>query len=170
MQLRKLYLHWVDMEANNYLVGELREFIEPGKVIYEIEYYKDCVDYLSATFNYFDRISGCPYQKRLVFRYTNRYPWFILERTPNDRRPDLDELLKEANLKYYDRWLYLIWNHGVCNVDRYFVSEIKNDKDYRHQWLHDFSIRGCVSNSNNDNSNNPSNNSRPNIENSNFFN
>lgn len=170
MQLRKLYLHWVDMEANNYLVGELREFIEPGKVIYEIEYYKDCVDYLSATFNYFDRISGCPYQKRLVFRYTNRYPWFILERTPNDRRPDLDELLKEANLKYYDRWLYLIWNHGVCNVDRYFVSEIKNDKDYRHQWLHDFSIRGCVSNSNNDNSNNPSNNSRPSIENSNFFN
>lgn len=58
MQLRTLYLHWVDLEANNHLVGELREFIEPNKVVYEIEYYKDCVEYLSSNFDYFDRVSG----------------------------------------------------------------------------------------------------------------
>lgn len=148
MQLRTLYLHWVDLNANNHLVGELREFIEPNKVIYEIEYYKDCVEYLSSTFPYFDRISGCPYEKRLLFRFINRYPWFILERTPNDKRPDLQTLLNEANLDYYDRWEYLIWNHGVCNIDRYFVSTIKQDMDFKHPWLHDLSIRqnnGCLS-------------------------
>lgn len=140
MQLRTLYLHWVDLETNNHLVGELREFIEPNKVVYEIEYYKDCVDYLSSNFDYFDRVSGCPYENRLMFRYTNKYPWFILERTPNDKRSDLASLLKEAKLNYYDRWEYLIWNHGVCNVDRYFVSTIKNDIDFKHPWLHEWSI------------------------------
>jgi len=141
MQLRVLYLHWVDMQGNNHLVGELRELLKPNEVIYEIEYYDRCVKYLDSNFEYFDRISGCPYQRSLEFKYVNKYPWFIIERTPSPKRPDLKALLKEAGLEYYDRWKYLIWNHGVCNVDRYFVSEHKNDLEFKHPWLHDVSIR-----------------------------
>lgn len=141
MQVRTLYLHWVDMEGNNHLAGEIRELLAPGKAIYEIEYYKDCVDYLSENYEHFDRVSGCPYQKRLLFRYTNRFPWFILERTPSERRPDLKQVIAEAGLEYYDRWAFITWSHGVSNIDRYFVSEIKGDKEFRHPWLHELTIQ-----------------------------
>lgn len=136
MQVKVLYIHWVDLSEVNHLVGELRELLSPNEAIYEIEYYKDCVDYLESTYSEFDRISGCPYDKRLIFRYVNRYPWFITERTPNDKRPDLVELLNDVGLSIYDRWEYLKRTHGVCVVDRYFVSDVKNDLNYKHPWLH----------------------------------
>lgn len=141
MQVRTLYLHWVDMLGCNHLVGEIRELLKPNEFIYEIEYYEDCVKLLSSKFDYFDRVSGCPFEKRLLFRYTNKIPWFILERTPSEKRPDLNKVLSEAGLKYYDRWAYITWSHGVSNIDRYFVSEKEHDVDYKHPWLHDLSIR-----------------------------
>lgn len=144
MQVRTLYLHWVDLEEVNHLVGEIREMIDLNTVIYEIEYYKDCIDYLDEHYEEFDRVSGCPYENRLVFRYTNKYPWFITERTPNECRPDLQVLLDSVGMKVYDRWEYLKRTHGVCVVDRYFVSDIKGDLDYRHPWLH-FSLRNSKS-------------------------
>ena len=141
MQVRVLYIHWVDRKGNNHLVGELRELLDLDEVIYELEYYKDCVDYLSENYEYFDMVSDCPYQKSLLFRYINRLPWFILDRTPSDERLDLSETLAEAGLEYYDRWAYMTWSHGVSDFDRYFVSEIKDDKEFRHPWLHELTVR-----------------------------
>lgn len=66
MQVKVLYIHWVDLSEVNHLVGELRELLSPNEAIYEIEYYKDCVGYLESTYSEFDRISGCPYDKRLM--------------------------------------------------------------------------------------------------------
>lgn len=144
MQIKTLYIYWVDFKANNYLVGEIRQCLSPEDWYYEIEYYDDCIDYITSKVDYFFGVSGCPHWQRHFARYRKRLPWFILERTPNSKRPDLPRLLQEAGMKYYDRWAYMIWNRGVYLNDRFYVSTRKDDLDFWSDWLHRYSLETGV--------------------------
>ncbi|MGL4950162.1 MAG: hypothetical protein ACRC5M_07240 [Anaeroplasmataceae bacterium] len=105
---------------------------------YTIIYY-DTVNSLDSISG-FHRISGCPYEKKLAFRYTNKVPWFIKEHIPNPKRPDIYGILKEYDLDHYDEWELLLRSRGVSYSDRYFVSSSNKDFNYYNKWLHKDSL------------------------------
>ncbi len=134
MQIKKQYIYWCDLDCNNHYVADLIQEIDPPNIYYTIKY-RDRVEELE-NYRGFSRISGCPYEKRKEFRYVNKKPWFIKERLPSPKRPDLPELLKKWGLKVYDMWEALRVTHGVHFNDRFFVDDSYPVSNYKNKFFY----------------------------------
>ena len=137
--IRKLYIHWCDCEGINHLVGSITQKFRNNFTQYIIEYFQEEVKKIEGLEG-FSQISGCPYEIRSVFVYTNKTPLFLSERVPNPRRPDLSQLLFKYNMEVYDMFEYLRVSRGVCSDNRYFVYETDDASEYFNEWLHKLNL------------------------------
>ena len=86
-------------------------------------------DYIESVPDYiFNGIPGIDLDIRKEKYYrVNMTPSFIENRTPGPSRADLDELLKEVGLDYYDRFEWLLRTDKRCGDDNLIVIRKRNE-------------------------------------------
>ena len=72
--------------------------------------------------NGFTGIAGINLDLRKPEYVRSYVPLFVTQRTPDPRRPDIQECLKDMEMLEYDRFEWMCRNHGLCGNDRLYVS------------------------------------------------
>ena len=106
--------------------------------IQQIYYEDDSFEYIfKPYYNIIDIITSRDFQgipglnlslNKDTYKRINKTPTFIYERTPQENREDLRDLLKETNIPYLDKLLWLIKTNKVYTGDRLQVNEYFNPK------------------------------------------
>jgi len=104
---------------------------EDGTFKYIFKPFYNVIDLLNPSF--FQGIPGLNLDSRKIeYIRSNKTPTFIYERTPQENREDLWELLEEVDLKYLDKLEWLIRTDKIytgdsLTVGKYIAAQIKND-------------------------------------------
>ena len=72
-------------------------------------------------------IPGCDTDLRLDEYIRVFLPTIIEQRTPPEEREDVAELIKKYDMPYYDRFEFMIRNHGLCGNNKLTIGRDKND-------------------------------------------
>src|SRR5690554_2250452 len=114
-----------ELEDGYILVGELRkECNENHRITYVFDIDEKAEKYLEdhgESTRFKNYIPGIDLEKGYVQRH-DRVPFFIKMRTPDRRRPDIQERLDYYGLEYYDQFKILLRNRGN-SLDKWRVLE-----------------------------------------------
>lgn len=132
----ELFIHWIDGDGNNHLIGRLVFITKFTESRFVIEYFEDALA-IANQFN-FERISGCsPDNGKLIWEYPYSYlPIFVEERMINPNRDDLMFHLARYGLTIYDRYEFFKRSHGICSDNFLFLSDKEDDSKYWHSVKH----------------------------------
>lgn len=61
-------------------------------------------------------------------------PYIVSQRTPSEYRYDIRDLLKEVNLRFYDRFEYLCLTRGICGNDDLYIGRTPTDFINYDEW------------------------------------